>query len=1243
MHLDEFDFTYLQSLSIYLLDVEHQWAEVFQLEDVRKAFHVGYTANDMAEVMRLIDHHLHATIQTGPLKALNAVPKGLLEDFIATYTKQVTENMSPGAMENLRATNQISDKIDHHQSQLLEAIESLKNQQTVPLEDYVLRGEVEQLIDSEHQAQLDQIKKAFEAHQIKVAQTNLLDFKERIWGKTTDNIRFKVLNNIGYAFMLLNDFDSAIPFYEQAAAINPDHAANLSNLAGLYMVRKRYDDAKPITEKLAESHPALKASLVLYQLREDELPEDLESIVPQELLDVPELLVSLINVSNKRMPRVALKYAQRLYELKKESDNFIDIYCNIVCVAVVGEHIDFQTTELLSDEDRAHLRLAQQLLAQQWEKIKNTGQTELQIPLLEKLNLVLTVLGEQEDALEIAYRLLAIEPGNYFGNKQAGINLMFLHRFADAAERFAQIGPDHPQLWEFHTSWLLALGKTNRMEEAKQIADVLLDKPETPAVDQQRIFNTLAFLYAENKIYDQALVFIEAAAKENPDSLGVLADKAKILRALGQNREAQQTEADMLVLMTGDLAGQTIRDRYFAATYFMQFGKPKEGASLLESIAQVGRNHLLTYQLIEAWMRSGQKAKALPVCVDLRERFGPNPEYTIKEIEIYYHYHDYVQAEKILTEFVGHFPDDLSAQLNLAGLYHRNKNFKALRTFCNADMSRFTFRTDQLWGYVELLRAAGQHDRCLELLYEHRRANPSYESNQLFVNYCLADPEERKHTDIPDKAEKNTAVTLVSGNLTFCYVIIDKPGEELKRSEGEINLQDPIYRVLKGKKINDRVALHEHQDERWQITKILPLYTYVFQDAMHQNTTIYAAQSGYISGEINELDDIDKFMGRHLADQERFSEMMQEQEKNYEAYFLPISAYAIFNKTSPINVYEYFSRKCGIRSATGTVEQYNQAVQVASANSCFVPDVTALLTLFKIGFKRPDGQPKFIIPHTTADMIYNHVGEKGLRSHTDQVSVGIHQGEKVRFIVTAEEKQNELAGLKAFESWINENCETQPCKTLFEYDSKKWQQVKNTLGIYVFESALLCLETGGAFLCDDYATRKMMEEELPIKGVWTQPAIRSLVIKNLISLDQSYDYYLEMVKLGHRHTTIDKDAILFVLRKSNYLINSDVSATVDILSGYYSDENSIQITFSVIAELSKASLPPKQFEQLTYYLLMRFISGRIVFPLYTRFYRLSDYYITDNQLSLIVKHAIWQLMTDHHFPTLKSIRALGIE
>jgi|GEM_PF-3508507 len=1231
---DDFVVTYLQSLSIFLLDVEHQWAELFQLEDVRTAFQAGYMANDMAAVRQLLEHHLHVTIKFGTLKELNAVPDGLLEAFVTIYTRQVNENLGPSAMENVRAANHISDKIDQKHNQLIGVLEMFRSQQTVSLDNYMHRGDVEQIIDNEHQAQLDEIKKAFDEHKIKTAQKNLLEFKERIWAKTTDNIRFKVLTNIGYTFMMLKNFDAAIPYYQEAAVFKADHAGNLSTLASLYLVKRRYDEAKPIARKLAGSHPAIQMSLDLYQVPENELPKDPGTLVPQEMLDQPELLLALINISHKQRQAAALKYARRLYELNKESDNFIDIYCNIVCVTVVGEHIDFQTTELLGEEDRTHLWLAQELLSKQWEKFKHADARELQAALLEKLNMVLTVLGEQQEALKVADRLLEVSPGNYFGLKQAGINLMFLHRFAEAAARFAQIGVDHPQLNEFHTSWLLALGKTGQMDKVTRIAYIQLDK-DISAEDRQRILHTLAFLYAENEQYEEALHYIDRVMLFSPTSLGVLADKAKTLRLMKKDREAQKVESQMLQMIDDHLAEQTLRDRYFAATYFMQFGKAREAAALLETVVEPRRNHFLTYQLIEAWIQSGQKARALPVCANLRERFGPHPEYTVKEVEIYYHYHDYLQAEKILTEFVRHFPDDLSAQLNLAGLYHRNRNYKALGEFCNADMSRFKFRADQLWRYIQLLRGGGYHRRCLELLYEHRRDNPSFESNQLFINFCLADPEERKHTIIPEKAGKNTAVTLVSASITFCYVILDKPSDQLKRKDGEINLQDPIYRVLKGKKKGQRIALHENQEENWEITKILPLYTHVFQDAIHQNSTIYASQSGIISGEFKEPADLDKFIGKHLLQRERFAAMMAEQEKNYRGYLLPLSAYAIFNKSSPINIYEYFSGKCGIRATTGDVEMYNQAVQAATAQTQFVPDITALLTLYKIGFKRPKGISKFIIPHTTADMIYNHVEKKSLEAHTDHMSIGLQNGETIGYVVTAERTQNELARLKEFQSWVESNCDVRPCKTLLDYDSSKWQRFKKTIGIDVFETALLSLDVGGLFLCDDHATRALLDEELQIKGVWTQASIRSLVVRNLISADQGYDYYIGLLKLGHRHTTIDKDAVLYALAKSNYTMDADVEAIIDVLSGYHSDENSVQIVFAVIAELSSLLLPPKQFEGLTYYLLMRFLSGRAIFPLYKRFYRMSEYFVKDVNLSLVVKHAIWQLITDHRFPSLE--------
>jgi len=1235
LHEDEFDFTYLQSLSIYLLDVEAQWGALFELQEIRKAFAAAAASDDLTEVARLLDHHLHVTIKQGPLKELNAVPASILENFVVIYRKQVLENATPVHKEQIRLSNEILDNQVQQYGNLMGVLETIKNQQTVSLDNYMLRGDVEQLIDKVHQGELDGIKKAFENYQFRFALKSLLAFKERIWNDTTDNIRFKVLNNIGYAHILLNKYDEAIPFYEQAVTYNGEHAGNLSSLAGLYLMRNRYVDAQPIAEKLEESHPSLKVAIDLYQIPAENLPEDLETLVPEHLRDVPELLVALINICHKTFPRSALKYATRLYNLKTESDNFIDIYCNTVCSTLIRDHIDFQTTELLSDEDKAHLQLAKKLLNDQL--IKVGAQNELRVPLLEKLNIVTTVLGDQNAALAIADEILHIDPANYYALKQSGINLMFLHRFEDAAKRFGRIGSEHPQLYEFHTSWLIALGKTSQLDEAKRVGFKLLDNPDTPGVDRMRIYSTLAFMCTEHQQFDDAIRFIDQALALYPESIGLLADKAKALRGKADLSAAQAIEADMFTLIDSKLADQNFRDRYLAASYLQEHGKPKAAADLLETIANTQRNNFLTYQLLEAWMRSGQKAKALSICASLRDRYGYDAEYTLKEVSIYYHYHDYGKAEQLLSEYVRQFPDDLTAQLNLAGLYHRNKNFTALREFCEADLSRFKFRGDQLWGYVEILRGAGYYERCLRLLYEYRRANSSFEANKMFISFCLTDPGEKEHTKLPDQVGTNMAVTLVSGNTNFCYIILEKPTEELVLPE--INAQSPIYQTLKDKKIGDRVALQPNDRERWEITKILPLYTHVFQEAMHQNTTIYAAESGIISGEVHELEDLTQLMGNHFSDAEKFAEMMQEQEQNYEAYLLPLNAYAIFNRTSPINVYEHFSRKCGIRAAIGNVDEYQQAVNAATAAFC--PDITALLTLFKIGFQRPATMPKFIIPHGTHDMIYNHIGKKGLRLQTDDVSLGVQYGQQIRYITTAEVKQKEHARLKVFESWINANCETRPCKTLLDYDTAKWQRFKKTIGSDVFETALLALENNSTFVCDDHATRKLFEEELKIIGVWTQPALQSLIGKQIIFQHEAYDYFVALIKLKHRHTTVNRDTILYFLEKSHYRVDENVTATVDILSGYYSNESSVQIAFAIIAELANRNLPAKQFEQLSYYLLMRFLSGRTVFPIHSTFFKLSTLYIPDDRHSWILKHAIFKLVTDHGLLSYKTIRTWG--
>jgi len=1233
LYEEDFDFAYLQSLSIFLLDQEHSWAMVFELPEVRMAFRLGYPANNFADVERLLDHHLHVTIKEGPLKSLDQVPADLLGTFAKVYAEQVKENMGPSAMENLKATNDFRTEAKQQSDTMIGLLEQLTRQQQPSPDNYINRGDFQQIIDAEYQGQLDQIKKSIEENQVDTAQRNLFAFKERIWERSKDTIKFKVLNNIGYTYMMQHNFDQAISYYEQAAENDPDNAANLSNLVGLYFVRKRFDDAAPITEKLKDSHPGLAYALQLYRLEEAGTAQQVIDL-PNTLKENPEALVAMINTTVKNNPDTAVRHAKQLYESNKESDNFIDIYCNVVCVAVIGEHVDFQVTETLNDENRGHLLLASELLEKQWLKYQYTEYRKYHLGVLDKQNLILTVLGYQEAALKVAEAILAQDPESYYGKKQAGVNLMLLHRYEEAAKRFASIGDEHESLFEFHTSWLLALGKTGQMAEARRIAFKQLERTDSLPEDQLRVYSTLGFLYAVNEQYADALEFIEKSERLNPDSLGILADKAKVLKKLGQEDGAKACEHNMRLLMAKGLDGQTVKDRYLASVYFNETGKYKEAGDLLETIAEKGRNHFLTWELIQAYMRSGRKAKALPICVGLRELYGASPEYTRKEVEIYYHYHDFQQAETILKQYVDQFPDDLEALLNLAGLYQKNQNLGALKAFCKADMSRFQFHIEELRRYVRLLHGQGMHDKSLQLLYEFRRLNPSLEINKLFVDYCLSEPGDRKNTQIPTQVAKDTVVTLRSDSVDFKYIVTDRPEHDLKRKDGEINLSDATYQILKGKRVGNKVALNKASSpEKWQVMQIMPLFMHAFQEAMHENTTIYAANSGYLSGQIKNVEDIERFIDGQFSQQRHFYELMAEQEKYYEAYQLPLGVYALFNRKSPIEVYEYFLAKgTGIRAATGDVNFYNQAVQLASGSTVFVPDITALLTLYKTNFHIPNGI-KLIVGHSTLELIETFIAVKSQNSQADHISIGENNGEKIRMIFTVEHKQTELSRLKAFQSWVIANSETRPCKALLDHDDQQANQFKRTMGADVFEAALLSKETGAVYISDDAANRRFVQEQLGVQSIWTQPLYKTLTITGQLSEDTYNELIHLMLLLGHQHTTVDKNNIVHALHRSQYRIGGPFEAMVNVLSGYHSNEESLQIAFAVISDIWTIELSPKEQEKLTYYILMRFMTFRPVYPLVLKLYRMVALFIDGENEAFIVKHAIWQLVNDYHLPT----------
>jgi tetratricopeptide (TPR) repeat protein len=1234
LYEDEFDFVYLQSLSIFLLDQEHSWADIFQLPDVRKAFHTGYPTNELDEFNQLLDHHLHVTIKKGPLKQLNAIPVGLVDSFIKAYSEQVKENLQPSIMEAVRATTEFREENREQYNDLKEMIGQIGRAQNVPGDQYIQRGEFEETIDTEHQAQLNLIKKAVEQHQWDSALQSLLELKERVWEKTTQTIKFKLLNNIGYVYMQQHDYDQAINFYEQACTYDPDNASNLLNLCGLYFIRKQYDKAAPLIEKIKDSHPGMVFSLTLYQQDDTETIETLERSVPDELKDDAEVLVTLINLAVKKESKKAADYAKRLYESDRDNQNYRDIFCNISCVSIIGERVDFSVTELMSEPDLAYLRLSRELLEKQWNEVKHTEARKYLLPVLDKLNLVLTVLGEQDAALKVAQEILTENPDSYFGKKQAGLNLMFLARYEEAAKQFAEIGEDHENLFEYHTSWLLALGKTNRMEDAKRVGLKLLENEKHLAEDEFRIYSTLGFLYSENEQYTEALTFIEKAASINSNNLNVLADKAKVQGRLKQINAAKKTEDQMLRVMQDHMAEQSVKDRYLAAHYFRSVKRFKETADLLETIANPAKDHFLTHELIHAYMNSGRKAKALGICTNLRAHYGISRDYTIREIEIYYHYHDYQQAETVLAAYVYQYPDDLQAKLNLAGLQRRNGHLAELKAFCEDDLSHYRFTHNEMRGYIELLNSQGYHQKCLQLIYEYRRMHPGMESNKLFVDYCLSEPDDRKNAELPKQVGKDTVVTLQSGSVTFRYIIIDKPDVDLKKHDGEINLNDRVFKKLKGLRLGQKTKLNDADAmNKWTVAKILPLYMAIFQQAVEENSTIYAASSQYITAEIKNVGDIERFIDGQMKQQRRFNELMAEQEKYYEGYQLPLGVLALYNKKSPIEVYFHIvDNGIGLRCAIGDVDQFNSAVQTATEKQLFVPDITALLTLYEVHFVLPDDLPKFIIGSVTSDLIDHYIHSKSIGVGSDHMSIFEYKGQKMRMVLKAEHKKAELKHLEGFRDWVKQVTEIRPCLSLLDKDDKHSKQFRNTMGADVFESALLSAEVGGIYISDDAANRRFVLEQLHVNSIWTQPYLKALTLGTAITEDAYNGYVYRLLQMKHQHTTVDKNDIMLALHKSNFETSGPFEAMVNVLTGYQSNEQSVQIAFAVIADIWQLDLNPKHMETLTYYILMRFMTNRTIYPLVSKLSRISDYFITEEHRSIIVKHTIWQLMSDYGFP-----------
>src|SRR5699024_8603749 len=151
-----------------------------------------------------------------------------------------------------------------------------------------------------------------------------------------------------------------------------------------------------------------------------------------------------------------------------------------------------------------------------------------------------------------------------------------------------------------------------------------------------RIYSIWAALLSEAKEFEKALDIVDNALKLSPQNIGLLADKARILRCLNRDKEVKQIDSKIIQVSKGDLTSQDVKDIYIAANYFAVNDNYKTAGDLLATFVDTENNNQYTLQLADFFARSGRKAKALLIYENLRKKFGVSKDYTRHEVEIYY-------------------------------------------------------------------------------------------------------------------------------------------------------------------------------------------------------------------------------------------------------------------------------------------------------------------------------------------------------------------------------------------------------------------------------------------------------------------------------------------------------------------------------------------------------------------------------------------------------------------------------
>ena len=909
----------------------------------------------------------------------------------------------------------------------------------------------------------------------------LTDVKHRDFATADNSIKFRIITNLGAAYLHTGNRDMAASHFIEALQYEPDNKLALANAITGYLLQNKTEKAIEIGAKAQQAHPnepVILSRMAIVFSNEQELEVWINKI-PIEITKHPEVALAISSAysqfSNKKK---FIEWATLAYNNdEKNREEIKEAYASALLTPIFDKAINCSVLVLSSSEQK-NLEKSQDILESLWISHQDREASNIRYAVAFNYANSLRIGDKLNEAFGVINKAILLYP-----NDKDLISLRASMRLEmgdyDAAYDDIKKANNSPEnlIKQAYILW-----KLSRYSEALAIVAPLSQSTDRHIARMAHFIK--ADIATEYGKIDDVIEDVQKIWRNNYKDYEFSTLMTRLLREVGRKEEA----VAVLNNSARHISKAThLSERYLVAQEFFQLDKPARSVDLLRGKIDVDNDNGALRLFLRALLHSDNRKKLIQTIEQLPSKLS-SMSYYLRMAALGYEKVGLLNKsiEKI-EALLKSEPDYFTARLDWIFLKLRNGDNDDVMSFLGQNLNYGDATAKQKVDYAHILISYGFKQKGLDLAYETLRANPDdAEVHAKYVGLLLA-PTMDEFLSQPKTIDVDTSFTVQDRLGTQrTYTILGGVGHSPSRYE--ISSDDPLALRAIGHKVQDdlEVLSNRTPPDIQKIVAIKPKYLAALHHSMDALEHQFPHSKVLEKIEIAE-DNLEPIL-------ERTKEFVQQRQtllNYYTEHGFPIGFIARVTNNTTISVYHGISRQgISVRSCLGSDDERRQAFRAIGENyhkGCILDAVTLyIVRRLKIEKILNKVLGQIHITQTTLDVFTQMQSDAHQNMRSGVVSVTYKDGVFYRDEISPELMKKAHALYSEDIAWIRENCKIISAMGDVSFFSDRQEEILDRASI---DTIAALAEHNILLVTEDMGLRKLAYEHTGMSAIWLQAVL----------------------------------------------------------------------------------------------------------------------------------------------------------